>query len=160
MFALFWVPISPSGDNNVDTLFRVLNADWKFDYVVNIKGAPTINNTKVSEVLSGCGDKDQKCRCEFVGYVNDQTTAVITMYGIGTSWSWTGLDFTCSFDVGFRDRSCSCNLHVDMPYTTWFGLEYSFNHDCPCLTGFTRTPCKWCWGSECSGTDNVTKINP
>lgn len=67
----------------------------------------------------------------------------LSMKGMGTPGTMTGVEFLCRFAVKFVDAripgqeqvlpGCKCTLHVNMPYV---GAN-KFKTDCPCLVGFS-----------------------
>ena len=140
---LIWLPFFFSGGiNRADKAFL----DYTARIVDDDNGIPTITNHRVSRVIAGCGAYNQKCFCHQYG------RNAVNMVGRGTTDTATGLEFTCSFHVGFTDGSgCACHLIVNIPY---WGRS-SFRHQCPCLTGF-----KWKIGQNWAeyGSDNLVKI--
>ena len=113
------------------------DADFKVDYHVKPIGA-VISDPKFVYGGSGCRPTpptlvvaaaaarapDNRCHCKL------SAAGELLMKGQGTSFTATGLDFSCSFTVG----GSTCSVHVDIPY---IGTNH-LNCDC---AGYTFYGC-------------------
>lgn len=108
---------------------------WKFDMKITFPAGTTIaDNRFIYEGNmhenhgggSGCGTNNYKCNCTSSG-------SEFLMKGQGTSWSVTGLIFSCSFKILFPDKSCTCRYHIHIPYSGDSRLERD-EAGCACFT--------------------------